>query len=174
VAFSVAVAIACAPDDERGNQDGASPGVGDTASPNADLVAATERVLEFLRSEIDFDSALFAPTVILYVAPEGGGQERSLTRNMLADRNQWRVQDHSFLPPEGLTDLSISEGQHFNCLPVPLASRDSVLASRPHVGIRLADPQLQSCLQTWSLTLIFSHDTLAPQVTGVLYDQWEW
>ncbi|HUE95697.1 MAG TPA: hypothetical protein VMN39_03510 [Longimicrobiaceae bacterium] len=133
-----------------------------------------ERILAFLRGEGALDGSLIADSVTLYIAPEGGGQQRVAPRPELAQRAAWRVGPYSLVPPAGLQHLTVAPGLHFDCLPGPLEVRYPALARRPHVGVRLARSDDAGCLQTWNLTFVFTDDPRRPLLSAVVYDQWEW
>lgn len=71
----------------------------DTVTPRvhqpAELTDAAQRILGFLEGRLDFDSTLFADTVVLYVSPEGGGGRSALAREQLRERSSWRVESGS-------------------------------------------------------------------------------
>ena len=160
---------------EASPQAGAGGGEAPAAAPSdASLTGAAERIIAFLRGEADFDPALFADTVVLHVAAEGGGAKRSIAREALAERSRWTVGGHRLAPPDSAGELTTRVGSHFNCMEVPLSSRAEELARLPHVGAVLRPPDAASCLQTWNMTLIFDPGASRPELTAVLYDQWEW
>lgn len=138
------------------------------------LIEATERLVSFLRGVSPFESSLFADSVTLYVAPEGGGGSRRVAGPELRSLSVWRVGDHRLTPPPEATKLTRRAGRHFNCLEYPLASRYEALAARPHVGTKLEPPGYGSCLQSWNMTFVFAADSSRPVLTAVVYDQWEW
>lgn len=176
LALAVAV-LACAdppPDAPRQPGDAADGGGRAQALSDTSLTAAAERIIAFLRGQAGFDPALFGDTVILQVAPEGGGARRRVARQALSDRGSWMVGGHRLVPPAGAGELSTRVGSHFNCMEVPLSSRAEELARLPHVGAVLRPPDAASCLQTWNMTLIFDPGASRPELTAVLYDQWEW
>lgn len=152
----------------RAGSDAPAPAVSDTS-----LTGAAERIISFLRADADFPSELFADTVTLRVAPEGGGASRTLARHALADRSEWTVGGHRLAPPAAAGELTTRVGSHFNCMEVPLSTRSEALARFPHVGVLLRPPDTESCLQSWNMTLVFESGP-RPAVTAVLYDQWEW
>lgn len=132
-------------------------------------------LVEFLRGSATLDPNLLADSVVFWLAAEGGGDVRVVTRNVLQARSEWRVGDHNLVPPSSLTELTIRPGSHFNCLEMSLASRFPELGGLPHVGVRLAPPDFASCLQTWNATLVFRKGPAEqPKLIGVAYDQWEW
>ena len=148
--------------------------------------AALERAARELTSFLAGDSALDAPaladTVELHLAPEGAGTSTAtsvrLARGELRDRNAWRIRaaqrSYSFVPPSGLTRMTVRAGTHFNCRETTLAARIPALAGRPHVGVRLEPPEPKSCLETWNATFVFDTSAVRPRLVAALYDQWEW
>lgn len=134
----------------------------------------TQQLVQFLRGGSGLEPALLADTITLQIAPEGGGQQRRVSKEELQERTQWRVGSRSLLPPSDLTDLTTAAGLHFNCFPVPLESQAPDFGSRPHVGARLASPENATCLQTWNATFVFDDDPISPSLVAVIYDQWEW
>jgi hypothetical protein len=143
--------------------------------------SAARRVVAFLRGDLPLDSIRLADTVVLRLAPEGGGQEARVPRAALRSPAAWAVPAsrtrYVLAPPAAYVHLTTAVGRHFNCLEYALATRAPSWASAPHVGVRLSpDSVPASCLRTWNATFVF--DTSAagerPQLVGVLYDQWEW
>jgi hypothetical protein len=155
-------------------------GTEETTSPmDTALVSAAETVLRFLRGEVPFEQVHAADTVMLRLAPEGGGTQVTLRRELLADPANWsvplRADDRVLLvPPRALTELTTKPGVHFNCLEQPLASVAPDLAMLPHVGMKLTPPDPMSCLQSWNLTLVFDTTGGRPLLVAAVYDQWEW
>jgi hypothetical protein len=147
------------------------------APPAADLDAQALRVVAFLNGQLPFDSLAIADSVTLYVAPEGGGGRVISTRAQLRERAAWSVpsggRSFSFLPPSGLSVVTTRVGRHVNCQEYLLASRVPQLAEEPHVGVKLAPPNAESCLQSWNATFVFDRAT-PPRLVAVVYDQWEW
>lgn len=146
------------------------------ASPVEDpgLLAAADSIVAFLRGDVPLDTSLLADTVTLYVAPEGGGESRSVPRGELREPVRWRVGAYPLGPPPGATEVERRAGRHFNCREYDLATRYPELARLPHVGVRLAPPGSESCLQVWNLTLVFAADSARPALVAAVYDQWEW
>jgi hypothetical protein len=142
------------------------------------LEAAAEDIVRFLAGDAAFEALHVADSVELFVAPEGGGTQRTLSREALRDRHAWTVdaggQRYSFTPRATLTRMTVSVGTHFNCRPVDLASRVPALGHAPHVGVRLEPPDADSCLQTWNVTFVFDTTAARPRLTAAVYDQWEW
>lgn len=184
-----ALAAACSPDVDGGTED-AADGLratadsarvevdgevdGEVAPADRERVEAAESLVAFLRGGAELDPELLGDTVTLHVAPEGGGQTRSVARETLRDIRAWSVGRHVLTPgSETLTELTTRPGMHLNCMEGDLADRSPVLASRPHVGAMLRPAGAGSCLQTWSMTFVFTADGRTV-VTDVLYDQWEW
>ena len=153
---------------------GAVPGTPDEAT---DLSVAGTRVIRFLQGRIPFDSVALADTVTLHVAPEGGGGSSVYAREQLRSPSNWRVtsggRDFLFVPPREAGTLTTKTSRHLNCMEYDLASRSPELARLPHVGTKLEPREPKSCLESWSLTLVF--DSLEqPRLVAALYDQWEW
>jgi hypothetical protein len=134
----------------------------------------TERLIAFLRGEGELDPLLLADSVLLQVAPEGGGHRRMVPREALLNRAEWYAGPSSFLPPPELEYLTAEPGTHFNCVPVDLASRDTALSRMPHVGARLTSAPEADCLRSWNASFVFDADSATPRLLAVLYDQWEW
>jgi hypothetical protein len=179
---SVAGALVSCASEETVPGDGpemAVPAVAATADPARDsaLVAAAERVVRFRRGEASPSELRLADTVILRLAPEGGGAQVALPRDALADPAGWAVPTHygqqSLVPPP-LPHLTARPGVHFNCLERRLASVAPDLVRLPHVGVRLAPAADANCLQTWNVTLVFAAGDGPPVLVAALYDQWEW
>ena len=169
------IATSCTGSEPEAQPDSDVPGpAGGTVHEFAYLEDDVQHLLEFLRGNEALREALLADSVTLYVAPEGGGAERKVAAAELRDPAAWRVGPHSLVPPAGLTDLRVTPGLHSHCEAVPLDTRFPELARHPHVGVRLASDAAASCLQTWNVTFVFSDDAVAPRLTGVAYDQWEW
>ena len=169
--------MACAdppPDPPREPGAAAAGETGARAVGDANLTSAAERIIAFLRGQAGFDPTLFADTLTLQVAPEGGGARRRVARQALSDRGSWMVGGHRLVPPAGAGELSTRVGSHFNCMEVPLSTRSEELARLPHVGAVLRPADAESCLQSWNLTLVFDSAASRPALTAVLYDQWEW
>ena len=146
------------------------------------LEGAAKALASFLAGETELDPLALADTVELHLAPEGAGTSARATvrlaRDELRDRQAWRIRagerSFTFVPPDGLTRITVRAGTHFNCREVPLASRAPALAARPHVGVRLEPPAPKSCLETWNATFVFDTGTARPRIVAALYDQWEW
>lgn len=147
---------------------------GPVAADTLRFVAAAESVVAFLMGRTPLDTALLADSVVLLVAPEGGGATRSLSRSQAMDRAQWNAGGRSLVPAIAGARLTSRYGRHFNCLDYPLATRSDSLARRPHVGTMLRADPTGSCLQTWNATFVFAADTARVRLTHMLYDQWEW
>ncbi len=165
----------------------ASPGTSsaaDTLAPAggaARLDSAARRLVAFLQGQRTLDSVWLADTVVLRLAPEGGGHETRMPRAALREPAAWAVPAgrarYAIAPAAGLSQLTTAAGRHFNCQPSTLTERAPAWASAPHVGARLAPAGgVDSCLRTWNATFVF--DTIpsgrSPRLVGVLYDQWEW
>lgn len=138
------------------------------------LLAAAGRVGAFLRGNAGFENRLFADTVVLHVAPEGGGAQRMVPMSELAARSGWTVGGYSLLPPADDRELMMAVGRHLSCIEAPLATQSEALARMPHVGTSLRPAEGGSCLQSWTLTLVFDTVGGSPRVVAALYDQWEW
>jgi hypothetical protein len=156
-----------------------SRGTDSVPSPGAArLRSAAEEIVSFLAGDADFEAVELADTVVLYVAPEGGGATARISRARLRDRNAWRVgsgsTQHSFVPTGLLTKMTTRVGKHMNCREADLATRVPNLASRPHVGVRLEPPEMKSCLETWNATFVFDTAGGPPRLIAAVYDQWEW
>ncbi|HEX2188313.1 MAG TPA: hypothetical protein VHG51_05410 [Longimicrobiaceae bacterium] len=157
-----------------------APGARQETPRPDELARAAEDVVGFLRGQVAFDRIRLADTVVLYVAPEGGGARAALPRERLRDPAGWTVRSggsgtaYSFAPPAGATELTTRPGRHLNCMEHPLASRFAELARLPHVGTRLQPPGAASCLQSWNLTLVFDPDLRPPTLVAVVHDRWEW
>lgn len=147
----------------------ASPSPGDE-----ELRERAGRIVAFLRGDAPLEPGLLADTVTLLVAPEGGGERRRVAREELADRSAWRVGRFALVPPDELTEVTTRVGSHLSCMETELGSLYPELARRPHVGVMLEPPTRESCLQTWSTTLVFGGGGPEPRLTAVVYDQWEW
>ena len=144
----------------------------------AEVEAAARDVVAFLRGEAGFDRLHLADTVALVLSPEGGGTRTRLTREQLRDPARWSVTSggrrYSFVPPPGLTKLTVRAGRHFACHEHPLASRDPELARLPHAGAKLEREGAESCLQTWNATFVFDPAARPARLVAAVYDQWEW
>ncbi len=147
---------------------------GAVAADTLRFVAAAESVVAFLAGRTALDTTLLADSILLLVAPEGGGATRSLSRRQAIDRARWSVGGHSLVPSMTGAQPVSRYGRHFNCLDYPLATRSDSLARRPHVGTMLRTDPAGGCLQTWNATFVFAADTARVRLTHVLYDQWEW
>lgn len=148
----------------------ATPG----SAADSALIAAAGRVAVFLRGNAGFEDSLFADTVVLHVAPDGGGAQRMVPISELAARSSWTVGGYSLLPPADDRELVMSVGRHLSCIEAPLATHSEALARMPHVGTSLRPAEGGSCLQSWTLTLVFDTAGGSPRVVAALYDQWEW
>jgi hypothetical protein len=144
--------------------------------PGAELLQTAEHIVRFLQGRVDLDSSVVADTVTLYISPEGGGATARVSRELLTNPANWRIESgtatHTLTPPAQLTELTTRAGSHFSCLEYQLATRYPELATLPHVGTKLSNTA-GNCLQTWNLTLVFAPQS-APQLVGAVYDQWEW
>jgi hypothetical protein len=141
-----------------------------------ELDQAARRVIGFLRGEVGFDRIRLADTVTLYVSPEGGGTRAAFTRKQLRDRSNWKVRGlmmYSLVPPKRTAELTTRVGRHLNCREYPLSWIYKELARFPHVGTLLIYGR-DSCLQTWSLTLVFDPNQKPPTLIAAVYDQFEW
>lgn len=143
------------------------------SSASDDLRDEAAQIVEFLRGGA-LAGELLADSVTLYIAEEGGGERRTVSKQELESRASWRVGRYSFAPPGQLTELTLHPGRHVHCHEASLDSRFPGLGNVPHVGVRLTLPGGGSCLQTWNVTLLFSDDRDGPLLVGVAYDQWEW
>jgi hypothetical protein len=143
-----------------------------------ELDEAAKEVVAFLQGEVGIDRIRLADTVVLYVSPEGGGTRAVFKREQLRHPSNWRVesgrQSYAFAPPPGMTKLTTRVGRHFNCMEYPLSSRFPELARLPHVGAKLEPERVDSCLQTWNVTLVFDAAEGPPRLVAAVYDQWEW
>ena len=150
----------------------------DTSAAARRLESAAAEVVSFLYGDADFEVLNLADTVELLVVPEGGGQRARVPRAQLRDRYEWRVgtgaSQRSFVPTGVLTKMTTRAGMHMNCRAQQLASRVPALANRPHVGVRLEPPDMQSCLETWNATFVFDTGGTRPRLIAAVYDQWEW
>lgn len=145
----------------------------------AELARAAEAIVGFLRGEVAFERLRLADTVTLHLAPDGGGGARAVPRSGLRDPGSWEVTSpsgrvHSLVPFDGPAERTIRVGRHLPCLERPLSTVLPDVAERPHVGTMLRPPGSTSCLQAWSLTLVFAEEPGPPTLTGAVYDQWEW
>lgn len=145
----------------------------------SELTRAAEDIVGFLRGVVPFERIRVADTVVLYLAPEGGGSPARVARDRLEEPASWAVaglggHSYPFVPPLDLTRLTTRVGTHFNCLEYPLETRVPQLADMPHVGTRLAPEEGGGCLQTWNLTLVFDPAESPPRLVAAVYDQWEW
>ncbi len=177
--LALVYAAACGADADRPASGGdttatARPPAESDAPDTTALFATARRVVGFLRGDLPFDSTLFADSVTLYVAPEGGGAQRTLPRAALAERASWSVGERAFTPGADLDEETLREGRHLNCTELPLSTKLPERAGQPHVGVMLQPADADSCLQSWNATLIFASDEATPRVEAMLYDQWEW
>lgn len=146
---------------------------------DVELVEAATRIVRFLRGEVPFDSIHLADTVSLYLGLEEGRTRRDVERALLRDRANWKVyseslrHSYSFVPPARTAALTTRVGRHLNCLDYPLSASFPDLARLPHVGTMLSYGTA-SCLQTWTLTVIFEPRARPPRLVAVVYDQFEW
>lgn len=143
-----------------------------------ELEQRAKLLVDFLRGAAAFDEILFADTVVLYLAPEGGGARSTFTRQQLRDPASWKVTSgshtYSFVPPGALTKMTTKVGRHFNCMEYSLSSRFPELAPMPHVGVKLEREPAESCLQSWNVTFIFEPTAQPYHLVAAVYDQWEW
>ncbi len=156
----------------------ARPAADSNARADAALERAARQTVRFLRGESPFDSLALADMVELRIAPEGGGAVSMVSRDALRDRSAWIVagsqRRFSLVPPASYSTLSTKVSRHFNCQEQDLSTRAPDLAVRPHVGVRLQPVSPESCLQSWNATFVFKMVAGSPQLTAILYDQWEW
>ena len=161
------------------------PGAGEAPARPDDaresLLAATGEILSFLIGQATtIDTMRFADTVRLIVPPEGGGAAAEVERAALLWRSSWTIPSvhrrigFSLVPPPEYSVSTLRAGTHFRCLESDLADVYPPLAHLPHVGVRLQPPGAGSCLQSWNATFLFDTSSGAPELTAVLYDQWEW
>ena len=144
------------------------------SGPDSTMVAAARRVVSFLQGNAAFPEGLLADTVVLHVAPEGGGARRAVPVSGLAAPSGWTVGGYSLVPPADGRELATAVGRHLSCMEAPLSTRSEALARMPHVGTSFRPAEGGSCLQAWTLTLVFDTAAGAPRVVAALYDQWEW
>ena len=146
---------------------------------DVELVEAATRIVRFLRGEVPFDSIHLADTVSLYLGLEEGGTRREVERALLRDRANWKVHSeslrlwYSFVPPARPAALTTRAGRHLNCLDYPLSATYPALARLPHVGTMLSYGTA-SCLQTWTLTVVFDPHARPRTLVAAVYDQFEW
>ena len=190
--------VSCDSDTSRASNQPSPPPDSDSAAPAAssspdtvplgahtadELDDAARAVVAFLRGEGDFDRIRVADTVTLYLAPEAGGAQRTVTRAMLRDPSSWMIRGpglrpgrqgigYSFVPTKAEAELTTRVGRHLKCLEYPLSSIYSELARFPHVGVMLASGT--GCLQTQNFTLVFDPNQKPPTLIAAVYDQWEW
>lgn len=146
----------------------------------SELVEAATEVVRFLRGEVDFERIRLADTVTLYLGPEEGGTRTKVMREMLRNPSNWKVRSaglrfvYSFAPPKRPAELTTRVGHHVVCgRETRLSSSAKKLAQLPYVGTMLRYGTV-SCLQSWSLTLVFDPDQRPPTVIAAVYDQYEW
>jgi hypothetical protein len=144
----------------------------------AHLEAVARNVIAFLQGGAPFDSIALSDTVTLYVAPEGGGGRSVYRKEELRQRSSWKVvalqRTVPVAPSARVSKLTTKAGRHLNCgREYDLATWYPELATRPHVGTTLVPEQMESCLQSWNLTLVFDSAEQARLVAAV-YDQYEW
>jgi hypothetical protein len=174
VLVAIFTLLGCDRRDARSGSERTVP-AGDTATRGYEYLRdEAEHLVSFLRGETRLRSDLLADSVTLYLAPEGGGERRRLAKRQLKNRAAWRVGAHTFVPPQGVTQLTTRAGYHFNCLAMPLQSKNAQLAHYPHIGARLAPANGTNCLQAWNATFVFNEDRARPRLTAVVLDQWEW
>ena len=176
IVAAILAATACGQLDSDASSNGPRAEVAaDTATPDYEYLRDEALLLvEFLRGRAPLDTALLADSITLYIAPEGGGAQRRTAKQQLRRRAEWRVGQATFLPSDGLTQLTLRPGAHFRCLPTSLGNLYPALAGTPHIGAMLASPATEGCMHTWNLTLLFNDDLERPVLTAVVYDQWEW
>ena len=185
--LALAASPACGPEErppgsgaEAPPAGAATPAAGPEEPDSAALLAAASDVLDFLEGGGGFDDLRLADSVTLLVAPEGGGARRTVARQDLRDPALWTAPDPrgrpiAFRPPPSATERTLRVGRHLRCGEGPLADAAPELAGSPHVGVMLRPPgPATSCLQAWSLTLVFAPGTAGPVLTAAVYDQWEW
>ena len=186
VVWAMVMALAaCAGSDEGVRAGAPAAGTADADTADAGTAGGTmheyaylephvERLLSFLVGGEAPPAGMFADSVTLLVAPEGGGATAVLTPTELADRAAWRVDDHALTPPAGYAHRQVAPGRHWNCQATDLSTLYPDLASLPHVGVRLSAEADASCMQTWNATFVFDQDAARPRLIAVVYDQWEW
>ncbi len=165
------ILAACRQDREERGADaapGADSAVAGMHRP-AELTAAAEAIIGFLRGTQPFDSTLYADTVALHLSDGGGATSRIVARDALRSPEGWSVGTYSFAPPAGNAELTTRVGRHLNCQESALSGP---YARHPHVGTMLRYGE--SCLQTRNLTLVFDPDRRSPTLIAAVYDQWEW
>ena len=144
---------------------------------SASFQAATRDLVAFLGGDSQTHDVAMADSILLVVAPEGGGQRREIRAEDLATREAWVINDGehpvSIVPPQRDAELELTVGRHRRCWDQPLETVAEDLAHAPHVGVTLYYAR-QSCLQTWNATFVYSPDELEPTLIAVVYDQWEW
>jgi hypothetical protein len=182
----VGLLVGCASESPRPASGGATAeSATDTAlapSRRAALEDAARQLTSFLTGGAALDTLALGDTVALHLPLEGAGPSTGasvrLARGALRDRDAWRIragdQSFTFVPPNGLTKMTVRAGTHFVCRDVPLASRVPALTMRPHVGVRLEPPTPKSCLETWNATFVFDTSAATPRLVAAVYDQWEW
>ena len=70
--------------------------------------------------------------------------------------------------------MTTRTGSHFNCLEYELSSLVPELADMPHVGTMLNPSALESCLESWNMTMVFDPQKEPPALVAVVHDRWEW
>lgn len=164
----------------RGGADSASVAIRAAAPTPQDsaLRSAAEDIVAFLRGTAVYETLSLADTVELVLPTEGGGTRHRISRDVLREPHAWTVQAHgqeySFVPAANLTEMAVALNRHFNCHEGALAGRAPEFAGAPHVGVRLAPPRADSCLQGWNVTFVFDTTSGRPELTAAIYDQWEW
>ena len=148
----------------------------ESQAPNAELDRSARRIVTFLQGEGSIDDIPMAETVTLHL---GGLAKRTVASNELGELANWMVSDsagnsYSFLPQEGLSSLTTRTGSHFNCLEYELSSLVPELADMPHVGTMLNPSALESCLESWNMTMVFDPQKEPPALVAVVHDRWEW
>jgi hypothetical protein len=158
----------------------AAPEASSAPAGREQLEAAAREMVTFLQGDAPLPAGV-ADSVVLYLAPEGGGNSAVRRRAALEDPSAWAVHSaeldttYPFAPPEGLTELAMEPGRHMRCFDESLGEISEELAALPHVGVRLSPPDvLVSCLQTWNLTFVFHPSADPLTLVAVIYDQWEW
>jgi hypothetical protein len=172
------IAASCSSGHPESGSSGTQSAAAASAPTDAELEAAARDVVGFLRGAVSFRRIQLADSIMLYVAPEGGGGRTVLRREQLRNRTNWVARSGSrtftLVPSTAFTKLTTRVGRHFNCREYELTSRFPELATQPHVGTMLTPQSNESCLQTWNLTLVFDPAARPPRLIAAVYDQWEW
>ena len=175
------LALSCATStDPNTSESSPPPTTTGSGFSSAELVAAADSLIGFMKGDVDFDDLRISKSVDLHLSPEGGGNHVTVARSRLADRDSWKVRSktldmtYNFVPARELTELTTKVGRHLNCMEYSLSSRVKRLAAHPHVGASLAPRDADSCLQTWNVTFVFDPKVEPPTLVAAVYDQWEW